>query len=147
MTKPTTIKFGKMVVKIESKDSPAVYVAPCGFTTKAFNRTKNLNEVNVPDCDDPDAPAWVERDVASLSWSITGQGVLAQEARDTWDAAFESTDPVNVQVEFTWPDGTTLYSGAAHLETFEITSELGQRVLANISIQGDGALTRTPLST
>lgn len=147
MTKPVTIKFGKFRVKIESKDSPSVYAAPCGFTSKAFNRGKNLNEVPVPDCDDPDAPAWVERDVASQTWSVSGEGVLAAEAVDTWDDAFASTDPINVQVEFVFPDRTMVYSGAAHLETFNITSALGERVQANISLQGHGELIRSPLVT
>jgi hypothetical protein len=147
MAKPTTIKFGKFRVKLGDGASPEVFTAPCGFTSKAFNRNKTLNEVNVPDCDDPDAPAWVERDVAALSWSVTGQGVLAGEAVMTWDDFFQSTDPRNVLVEFEYPDGIVTYTGAAHLESFEITGEQGQRVLANITLQGDGELVRDPLAS
>lgn len=146
MTAPNTIKFGKFRVKLGDGGSPETFAAPCGFTSKAFSRTKTLNEVVVPDCDDPDAPANVERDVASLSWSVTGTGVLAAEAVDTWDAFYESTDPVNVQIEFEYPapTGTIVYQGSAHLESWTITGELGSRVTAEVTLQGSGGLTRTP---
>lgn len=146
MTKPTTIKFGKLIVKLGDGETPEVFSAPCGFTSKAFTRSKTLNEVVVPDCDDPDAPANVERDVASLSWAVTGNGVLAGESLEAWDAFYDSTDPVNVIIEeiFDAPIGTITYTGAAHLETWEHTAELGQRVNASVSIQGTGALVRSP---
>lgn len=146
MTAPTTIKFGKFRVKLGDGGSPEVFTAPCGFTEKAFSRTKTLNDVVVPDCDDPDAPANVERDVASLSWAVTGSGVMAGEAVATWDNAFDSTDPVHVQIEFVYPApiGTITYTGSAHLETLEITGTNGQRVTMNISLQGTGALVRAP---
>lgn len=149
MAQPTTIKFGKMKVEIGDGESPEVFTAPCGFTEKSFSRSKSLNEVLIPDCDDPDAPIVVARDVASITFSVSGQGVLAAESVATWDAFFNSTTAKNIRVtlEFPAPTGTLIYIGAAHLESFEITGSTGNRVLANISMQGDGVLTRTPALT
>lgn len=146
MAQPTTLKFGKLKIEIGDGASPEVFSAPCGFTQKAFNRTKTLNEVQVPDCDDPDAPVQVERDVASITWAITGQGVLAGEAVAMWDKFFDSTDSRNVKIteEFAAPIGNVVWIGKAHLESYDKAAQVGQRVTANVSLQGDGALTRTP---
>jgi hypothetical protein len=146
MAQPTTLKFGKLKVELGDGGAPEIFAAPCGFTEKSFNRTKQLNEVLIPDCDDPDAPVVVARDIAS---AITGQGVLAGESIATWDKAFASTSSINCRVtmEFASPIGTITYVGKYHLESFEISGTVGNRVTANISLQSDGALTRTPALT
>lgn len=146
MTKASTLTFSKFRVKIGDGATPEVFAAPCGFTSRSFNRSKSLNETNVPDCDDEDAPSWTERDVVSNSWSVGGQGVMAAESVELWDAAYESTESVNVLVEIEYPSpvGTVTYAGRAHVENIEDNGEKGQRVLRNISLQGDGKLTRTP---
>lgn len=146
MAQPGTIKFGKMKVELGDGGSPEVFTAPCGFTQKGFSRNKSLNEVLIPDCDDPDAPIVVARDVSSISFSVTGEGVLAAESLATWDSFYNSTSSRNVRVtlEFAAPTGTIIYTGKAHLENFEITGNSGTRVSASISLQSDGALTRSP---
>lgn len=146
MTQPTTIKFGKMKVEIGDGATPEVFSAPCGFTQKAFNRNKSLNEVAIPDCDDPDAAVVLGTDVATIGWAVSGEGVLAGEALATWDSFYDSTSSRNVKItlEFDAPTGTIVYTGAAHLETFEITGSLGQRVTASVTMRGDGQLTRSP---
>lgn len=146
MAQPTTIKYGKLKIELGDGGSPEVFAAPCGFTEKSFTRSKTLNEVLIPDCDDPDAPVVVATDVASIGFAISGQGVLAGESVATWDEAFASTASVSIKVtfEFAAPTGTIVYTGKAHLESFEVTGQVGNRVQANISMRGDGALTRTP---
>jgi hypothetical protein len=146
MAQPSTIKFGKMVIELSDGGSPEVFTAPCGFTQKGFSRTKSLNEVLIPDCDDPDAPIVVARDVASISFAVSGEGVLAGESLATWDAFFNSTTSLNVRVtlQFGGAIGTIIYTGKVHLESFEISGSSGDRVTANISMQSDGALTRSP---
>lgn len=146
MAQPKTIKFGKMKVELGDGETPEVFSAPCGFTQKSFARNKSLNEVAIPDCDDPDAPVVLGTDVATIGWAVSGEGVLAGESIDLWDGFYDSTTSRNVKVtfEFDAPVGNIVYVGAAHLESFEITGALGSRVTANVSLRGDGALTRTP---
>lgn len=146
MAVPSTIKFGKMKVELGDGGSPEVFIAPCGFTSKSFTRSKTLNEVQIPDCDDPDAPIVVSRDVASIAFAVQGEGVLAGESLATWDAFFNSTSSRNVKVtlEFLAPIGTITYSGKVHLESFEITGQAGNRVTVSVSMQSDGPLFRTP---
>lgn len=142
MAKPVTVRFGKFFVRLSDGAIPAVFTAPCGFTSKSFTRSKTLGEVNVPDCDDPDAAAWVERDVQSMSASISGEGVLAKSAVPVWETALANTDSVEAEVELEYPDGSSdIYTGFFHVESFEITGALGERVNVSVSMQSDGPIT------
>lgn len=140
---PTTVKFGKFRVLLGDGNSPEVFTAPCGFTSKSLVLSKNLTEVNLPDCDDPDAPAWVGRDVESLTASITGEGVMAFESADDWMDAFESTESVSVRVEIEFPTITYVYEGKMHIASMTLGAEQGGRVTNNIEMQSDGELVRT----
>lgn len=141
MAQPITARPGKMRILLGDGADPEVYTAPCGMTTKGLTISKNLGEVSIPDCDDPDAPYWLSRDVETLSASISGDGVLAAESEDEWNAAAFSTDSVNAKVEIEFSSGTRTFSGAFHLDSFAINAAQGQRVSANISMQSDGIVT------
>lgn len=143
MTAPITAKFGKFRVLLGDSNSPINYTAPCGFTSKSLVLSKNLTEINLPDCDDPDAPAWVGRDVQSLTAAISGQGVMAYQSADTWLTAFESTDSVPVKVEIEFPLVTFVYTGLMHIATMTLGAEQGGRITNNVDMQSDGELVRT----
>lgn len=142
MSRPETIKFGKFFVRLSDGAAPAVFTAPCGFTSKSFTRNKTLNETQVPDCEDPDAPAWVERDVQSMAATISGSGVLAKAAIPVWEAALASTDSIATEVEFVYADETSdFYQGRFHIESFEVNGSLGERVQVSVTMQSDGEIT------
>lgn len=142
MTAATVISFSKFRVLLGDGGDPETFTAPCGFNSRALNRAKNVNEIDIPDCDDEDAPAWVGREVRSLSWSVTGEGVLSAQSVEAWEAFFESNASKNVQVEIEMPSpvGTIVKEGAAHLTTFNIAGNRGEKVTVNVELQGDGAL-------
>ena len=142
MAKPVTARFGKFRVYLGDNSSPIVYTAPCGFTSKSLTLTKNLSEVNIPDCDDPDAAAWVGRDVTSLSAQVSGEGVMASESVETWLDAWEDTDSVPIKIEIEFPAKTITWTGLAHVATFTAGAEQGGRVTCNIEMQSDGELVR-----
>lgn len=142
MAQATTIRGGKIRVLLET-ETPGVYGAPCGFTSRSITFTKNLEEVVVPDCDDPDKVDWVGRDAVSLSISISGEGVLAAESVDVWDTAWQSVESVNAKIEYEFPDKTITWTGKVHVENLEDTGNNGQRATRNVSLQSDGEMTRT----
>jgi hypothetical protein len=146
MAQPTTARFGKFRVMLGDGGSPQTYAAPCGFTSKSLVLSKNLSEVNLPDCDDPDAPAWVGRDVESLTAAISGEGVMAAESAEDWMAAFEDTDSVPVRVEIEFPTITHVYEGFMHVASITMGAEQGGRVTCNVDMQSDGELIRTQQS-
>lgn len=135
MAKPTTKKFSQFLIQLGDGASPEVFTAPCGLTSKGFNQSKSMQETAVPDCDDPDAPSYSEKGVDTISSEISGSGVLAMEALDTWKAFFASTDSKNVRIEIV---GKGYWQGLFHLTTFNITSQRGQKINVDITLQNDG---------
>lgn len=143
MAQPTTARFGKFKVKLGNGATPEVFSVPCGFTSKSLTLTKNLTEVNLPDCDDPDAVAWVGRDAESLSASISGEGVLAAESVETWLDAWENVDSISVEVDVEFPAKTLRWVGKMHIATLNPSAEQGGRVTMSVEMQSDGELVRT----
>lgn len=147
MAAPQTVRFGKFRVLLGTPavdpEDPMVFTAPCGFTSKSLTLTKALTEVNLPDCDDPDAVAWIGRDAESLSASVSGEGVMAGQSVDAWLDAFEDVESVHVRVEVEFPAKTIVWTGRMHLSTFTASAEQGGRVTASIEMSSDGELVRT----
>jgi hypothetical protein len=144
MAKPTTARAGKFIVALGDGADPEVFTAPCGFTSRSLTLNKNLVEANIPDCDDPDAPDWVARDVQSLSASVNGDGLLAAESVEVWLDAYNTNDPVNVRITIDFGvGGMATFLGAMHIESFQTGAENGARVTAAITMQSDGEMTRT----
>jgi predicted secreted protein len=142
MTQATTIKFSKFRVLLGDGASPETFTAPCGFNSRSLKRTKGTNEIDIPDCDDEDAPAWVGREVKSLDWSVSGEGVLAEESVAAWEDFFDSIESRHVQIEIEFPGsvGTITMNGSAHLTNYEVNAERGGKVQVSIELVGDGAL-------
>lgn len=140
MAQATTLRFSQFLIKLGDGGSPQVFEAPCGLNSRGFNRTAATNETNVPDCDDPDAPSWLERDVVSLSGEMTGAGVVADEDFDVWDTWFESGLSKTIQVTL----GTRTWQGPAKLSALNVTGERGQRATFTATIVSDGEIARIP---
>lgn len=143
MAKPTTKKFGDFIIQLELAESPGVFAAPCGLTSKGFTQTANTNETNVPDCDEPDAPADVERDVISKSREISGEGVMAVESLEIWQEYFDSGDAKTCRV---YPAGLSggYWEGDFILSSFGLTANLGEKVNISVTLVSDGAAPWTP---
>lgn len=142
MSLPTTIKFGKFRVLLSNGADPAVYTAPCGFTSKSFSLSKDLSDVLLPDCTDPDLIAWVGRDAVSRSGTISGDGVLASESVTTWLDAFDDDASISVKIEAEFASQTVTWTGNFQIDSFEVSADVGGRATVSLSMQSDGALTR-----
>lgn len=142
MTAATTIKGGKLRVLLDLARN-GTFVAPCGFSSKSLTFSKGLEEVSIPDCDDPDKVDWVGRDATSLSIAVSGEGVLAVESGETWLDAWESVESVPAKIEIEFPAKTLTYTGNMHVETLEMGAPNGRRVTNNVSMQSDGQMVRT----
>src|SRR5262245_49603586 len=143
MTQPTTARFGKSRVLLGDDTVPPVFAAPCGFDSKGATISKNLSEVNIPDCEDPDAPIWVGRSVQSQSAVITGSGVAAAESLGDWDAAAMSTDSIPMRVEIEFATGMKTIEGRFHVDSEAFAATAGGYVTLAINAQSDGQVTAT----
>lgn len=142
MAQATTIKSGKFRVLLGEGSAPITYSAPCGFTQRSLTLTKGLEEINVPDCDDPDKIDWVGRDATSLSMAVNGEGVLAAESVEKWVDAFHDTDAVPARIELEFPAVTITWTGLMHVETLEMGAANAQRATLNVSMQSDGEMVK-----
>lgn len=136
MAQATTIKFSDFLILIGDGASPEQFADPCGLTSKGFQRTANMNDTNIPDCDDPDAPTWLGRDVVSYQATLSGSGVVATESLANWEAWWDSGASKNCRVEL----GDQAWAGSFRLAEFNITGERGARVNMDVSIVSDGAV-------
>lgn len=143
MAQAGTIKGGKIRVLLGNNANPIVYSARCGFTERSITITKGLEEVKIPDCDDPDKVDWIGRDATSLSMSVNGQGVLAVESVDDWLDAVLSIDSVPAKIEMEFPAKTITFTGQVHVESMEIGANNGVRATNSVSLQSDGEMVRT----
>ena len=138
MTQATTYPFSKFVVKIGDGNTPEVFSDPCGLTTKGFTRTANMNDTNVPDCDDPDAPSWLGRDVVSYQAAIAGSGVVAAESRQMWEDFWNSGETRNVRIEL---NTVAAWIMPAKMQEYAVTADRGQKVNMTVALVSDGAVT------
>lgn len=143
MAPPITVKSGKMLILIGDGATPTEgFTAPCGLNTKGFTLSANSNEVQVPDCDDPDAPAWIERAVATMTGQITGAGVMAKESFTLWRDWALSGQTKNARVQIDEP-GMGYYAGRFLLSNFALSAELGNKIQVDVTLDSDGAITWT----
>lgn len=148
MAKPTTYKGSLVAIYLETA-TPGTYAKPCGLNNHTVTFSKNATEVNVPDCDDPEAPQWIERDVESLDLAVSGEGILAAEALDTWWAAFDSTTVVKGRIYLGALTDTVngyYWSGDFHVTSFEVTGQVGQRATVSLALASSGPITRTKIT-
>lgn len=139
MAKPTTLPFSELLILIGDGASPEVFAAPCGLTSKGFDLTASSNGIEVPDCDDPDAPAWTERVVKALSGSVSGSGIMAKESFALWRDWALSGLPGNVRVKLDHA-GLGYYSGSFILNKFGLKASLGDKVQVDIGLESDGQI-------
>ena len=142
MTLATTIKSSTLRVLIDSARNGS-YTVKCGFNQNAITFSKGLEEVTIPDCDDPDEVPWLGRDAVSLSISITGDGVVAVESTEEVLDMQNDTESFPAKIELEFPAKTITYTGALHVETVELGRQNGRRVTISTSMQSDGEFTKT----
>lgn len=143
MAPPTTAKFGKFRILLGDGATPEVFAAPCGFTSKSLTLSKNLQEIDIPDCDDPDAIAWIGRDAQNLSAQIQGDGVAAAESVEDWNDAFQNVESVSAKVEIEFSTGTLTYTGLWQVDNLTFGAEQAGRVTLSVSMQSDGEIVDT----
>lgn len=143
MSKPTTIKGGKVRVWLGNNADPIVYTMPCGFTSRSISFNKGTSEEKLPNCDDPDKVNWLGRNATSLAMDIDGEGVLVEASVSTWLDAWENVEPVTVKVEWVFPGNTITWIGNMQVDSFKVTATDGETVKASVSMKSDGEMVRS----
>lgn len=137
MAKPTVIAGTKLLLLVGDGASPEVFGEPCGLTTKSFDMGASTNTTLIPDCDDPEAPAWEATDINGLSATGSGQGVMAVESFDKWNDWFMSAEGKNMQIKLDHAD-LGHYAGSFKLTSFKLAGTRGNKVTVDLSFKNDG---------
>lgn len=144
MAIPTTLPFKAGALYLESSTTPGTYNKLCGFDKLEFSIEKEKNDTTIPDCDDPDAPAWIQRDVVSLSGGFKASGILAKESFPEIRAAMLSTVSQNCRLLLsglgsTVPLPNHRMTGKFFIDV-QIAGERGNKFQIDITGESDGEI-------
>lgn len=133
------VKGTQLYIKVGNGASPTeTFTHPCLINTKrGIKFQSSTNKIVMPDCDNPDDPAWTEAIKDALSAMIDGAGKLDRAAVASYDAWFRSKDTKNVQV---WLGTVGYWQGAFHLTNWEISGDRNDYCDATVSLESSGAL-------
>lgn len=136
-------KGTKLLVKFGDGGSPENFVHYCSINAeREFALEANINESMAINCDDPDAPGWIDRDVESLSGQITGAGVMNTPdyriIRNRWLQAESFNCQVVLNVDAA--DGGDVATGRFLISNLSITGNRGDKVQLSVTLQSDGPI-------
>lgn len=140
MAQPTVIVGTKLLILVGDGATPEVFGQPCGLTTRGFDLAASTNSTLIPDCDDPEAPAWEAKDVNALSATISGSGVMAIEAFPTWNDWFMNAQSKNIQIKLDDP-ALGYWQGSFIMSATKFSGVRGQKVNIDVTMVNDGAIT------
>lgn len=147
MAQAKTLKFNEQLLMLGDGETPTEgFAAPCGF--ESLNMTVNIetSTTNIPDCDDPDLPAWLASDEVSKQMVLSGEGVLDRDANILWRGWLLEGGERTIRwvTKGTSAQGGGYYEAPAILSTYEEVGQRGNRWRQNIGLTVNGKPTWTP---
>lgn len=144
MAQANSIPGRSLLIKVGDGGDPETFTHNCSINAeRGIVLTAQTNDVNVPDCDDPDLMAWVEREKVSLSGQINGSGTLHAQDQDLFWEWITSNSPKNVKAitDIAGASGGRIFTGAWHCTNFEISGNRGEKCNCSITLLSDGIIT------
>lgn len=146
MAQAKTARGTKLLIKIGDGGGAETFTHNCSINgARSFQLQAQTNDVNVPDCDDPELMAWIEREKVSLGATIQGAGVLNTEDLEFFFDYAADADPKNMRIVVDVPgaDGGGYFSGAFLCTDFQVSGDRGQKTDFSATFQSSGAITFT----
>lgn len=144
-----TIKFGEQLLLWGDGESPETFTPLCGFTSLELTVNIETNSTNVPDCDDPDLPAWLKSSEVSKQMQLGGSGVIDASALD----AFNDWILAGGEKNFRWltnsvasPEANGYWEAPGILSAYGQTGERGQEWNHSTTILLNGQPNRVNLN-
>jgi predicted secreted protein len=126
----------QVYIKVGDGATPETFTHPCLINTKrGVKFTNTLNKQIVPDCNNPDDPAWQAVIKDALTCAISGAGMLDTAAVASYDAWFRSSTGKNVQV---WLGALGYWQGSFQLSDFEVSGDRNVYADVTIALESDG---------
>lgn len=137
----------KLLVQIGDGGTVEDFTHDCLINTdRGIAFSSETNRQVIPDCDNPDDPAWSMLNKDGLSATVTGAGMLHTSSVETWFDWFNSDDAKNIRVNVNvaGADGGGYWAFAAKLTAFEITGSRNEKAECTVTIESDGVVAWTP---
>jgi hypothetical protein len=132
------VRGTQLLFKIEDGSSPPAFAHPCLINAKrGIQFQSSTNKIIVPDCENPDDPAWQECTVDGLSATITGAGKLDAAAVVEYDAWYRSGESKSVQV---WIGTKGHWPGDFKLTNWALDGDRNDYANVNVTLESDGEL-------
>jgi hypothetical protein len=115
----------KLLIRIDDVGNPGTFAHRCSInTSRGITFGSSPAESLIPDCDAPDEPGWMNREIDGLTADIAGAGMLDSASLNFFWTWYLSGDSRNLQVALDVPlaDGGGYWEGAAVLSTFEVSA-------------------------
>ena len=104
MTAVPRVTGSKLLVKIGDGADPEVFTADCLInTSRGIQFQSDTNEFIMPDCDNPDDPAWKSVTKDGLSATISGAGMLYTASVSDWWNWYKGDIGKNIQFALNVP--------------------------------------------
>ena len=153
MPQMTRIRFGQMYLLVAVPDESTgattgatEFVAPCGITSFGKSISTATSDVELVDCDDPDAPVWLGIDVVSKRMTLNISGTLDSDAYvDIWREWFMDEASRDIRVVENLGSGNQGYwEGAGVLTEYSDTAEGRGSYTMTATLVFDGRPTWVP---
>ena len=143
MTKVGAMLGTKLLVQLGDDASPATFAHDCMINSeRGISFSSDANRVIIPDCDNPDDPAWSEVMKDGLSATITGAGILNLATVTTWNTWFQNDTFKDVRVNLN-ETGGGYWEGPAKLTSWEVTGTRNDKATVSVTIESHGAFDYT----
>lgn len=145
-----TLKFGEQLLLWGDGGSPETFTPLCGFTSLELTVNIETNSTNIPDCDDPDLPAWLKSSEVSKQMQLGGSGVIDTNALN----AFKQWIMEGGERNFRWltdgdehSESNGYWEAPGILSAYGQTGERGTEWNQNVTILLNGRPNYVDLST
>lgn len=141
-------KGSKLLVQISNDDAdpgPETFSHPCSINAdREFALEATFNEDTQIDCDDPEAPAWIELTANTIGATITGSGRLHTPDYDAWFDWLTSGQPKTCKVALDVPavDGGVVMTGQFVLTNLSMSGARGSTMQGGITLRSTGPITK-----
>lgn len=140
------VSGSKLLIAIGNGASPEVFAHGCTINgQRAISLQAETNDFVLPDCDAPEAMAWLSREKRALGATISGEGVLNSTDLETYFQWFVSADGRNVRtiLDVTGANGGGYMAGRFLLTALEVSGNRGEKVSVSLTLLSDGVVAWT----
>ncbi|WEK05775.1 MAG: phage tail tube protein [Candidatus Devosia phytovorans] len=137
----------KLLIQFGDGADPEVFTYNCTInTSQDFTIEGTTVDATEPNCEEPDAPAWVLRSIDTLSAGINGAGTMDPMSFARLRDNMLSGEPFNVRVliDLASAAGGGHFAGRYVATSLGIAKEGKGYVSATVALASDGAITWVP---